>query len=217
MDWGYESGDLIMMEANRHIINVFSSGKTYVDQTARDFKSFVGEGEFASKVKELSSASYDRSHDYRMICQLRDRAQHRALPVDGYDGAQDEIGLYTSKSKIAADLGRFKKFILDEASDKIYLRQTLRGYIKELSGMHVALRSLVQSDIDVSRALLAAAIAEYAEAQKERANVSTTGIGLESVHYRGATVIDAVPLLLNWDDNRLRLARKNCFPIRFPG
>jgi hypothetical protein len=32
MDWGYESGDALIMEANRHIINVFTSGKTYVDQ-----------------------------------------------------------------------------------------------------------------------------------------------------------------------------------------
>lgn len=216
MDWGYESGDALIMEANRHIINVFTSGKTYVDQVGRDFKSFGDAGEFASNVKALASASYDASHDYRMTCQLRDRAQHRALPVDGYDGAKDEIGFYTSKAKIAADRGSFKKLILDEASDKIYLRKTLRGYMRELSGMHVALRSLVEPEVVASRALLAAAIAQYAQGQKERSHVSSTGIGLESVHYRNSASIDAVPLLLNWDDNRIRLAQKNRFQIRFP-
>jgi hypothetical protein len=37
MDWGYESGDAVIMEANRHIINVFTSGKAYTDQVVRDF------------------------------------------------------------------------------------------------------------------------------------------------------------------------------------
>ena len=215
MDWGYESGDALIMEANRHIINVFTSGKTYVDQVVRDFKFFGESGAFANKVRELASAAYDGAFDYRMTCQLRDRAQHRALPVDGYDGAKDEIGFYAAKAKITADRGTFKNSILDESPDKIYLRTTLRGYMQKLSGIHVALRRLVQPEVDSSRALISAAITEYGQAQNAQRQVSSTGIGLESVHYRDLAAVGAVPLLLNWDDNRIRLAEKNRYMISF--
>jgi hypothetical protein len=69
-----------------------------VDQTSRDFKSFVGEGGMALTVLRM------------------------------------KWGLYASKSRIANDRGKFKKFILDEASENIYLRQTFRGYIQGLAG-----------------------------------------------------------------------------------
>ncbi|MGY5940658.1 hypothetical protein [Stenotrophomonas forensis] len=214
-DWSYESGDALLMEANRHIVNLFTSGKTYVDQVARDFKSFGEEGEFARHAKNLASLAYDNSLAYRITCQLRDRSQHRALPVDGQEGGRGEHGLYAAKEKIAADRGKFKKSILDETPDRIYLRKILREYMQQVNGIHLALRLLVNAHVESSRLVIEAAIAEYGEAQQGRNHTSTTGIGLESCRYHGQSLVEAVPLLLNWDDLRLALVRKNGFKIRF--
>lgn len=221
MDWGYESGDSLLMEANRHVVNVFTSGKTYVDQVGRDFNFIGKECGFADRARALFSASYDRSLDYRLTCQLRDRAQHRAMPVDGYDGgpgpgARDDVWFYGSKERIAADPGKFKKLVLDEAPDKIYLRSMLRGFMREISGVHIALRKMVNSETEASRALFSLSIKEYTDAQKEPGRVSKTGIGLQSVHQHELAIIEAVPLLLNWDDNRKRLAEKNRLQIKLP-
>lgn len=214
-DWGYESGDALLMEANRHIINLFTSGKTYADQVARDFRSFGEEGEFATQANKLGNAAFDNSFSYRLTCQLRDRSQHRALPVDGHEGNKGENGLYASKDKITADRGKFKKAILDEAPDKIYLRQTLREYMQEVNGIHLTLRSLVKDDVDASRKMIETAIADYGQAQGGKHGTSPTGIGLESRHCRDQSVVEAVPLLLNWDDLRIALAKKNSFKLRF--
>lgn len=214
-DWSYENGDTLLMEANRHVINLFTSGKTYADQVVRDFKSFGEEGEFASGASKLASAAYDNSFSYRLTCQLRDRSQHRALPVDGHEGRRGEHGLYASKEKIVADRGRFKKSVLDEAPEKIYLRETLREYMQEVNGIHLALRSLVKADVESSRQAIEEAIADYGQAQEGKGYASSTGIGLESCHYRDSSVAEAIPLLLNWDDLRLGLAKKNSFKLRF--
>lgn len=214
-DWSYETGDALLMEANRHVINLFTSGKTYMDQVARDFKSFGEEGEFSRQAKHLAAAAYDNCLAYRLTCQLRDRSQHRALPVDGQEGGRGEHGLYASKDRIVADRGKFKKSILDETPDRVYLRRILREYMREVNGIHLSLRSLVNDHVESSRQTVEAAIADYGQAQQFKGHASATGIGLESCHYHDHSVVEAVPLLLNWDDLRLALARKNSFKLRF--
>ena len=218
MDWGYERGDALIMEANRHVINIFTSGKSYVDQVGRDFRFLCDEDGFDKHSAALISASFDRSFDYRMTCQLRDRSQHRALPVDGFDAGaksagRESIRFYCSKAKIVADPGKFKRVVLEEAPDKIDLRSMIRGYMREVSGIHIGLRAKVRLDVDKSRALFKNSVQRYAAVQTDLSSVSKTGIGLASVHLRDNVVVDTVPLLLNWDDTRKKLAQKNSRPI----
>lgn len=221
MDWSYETGDGLIMEANRHVINVLASGKSYVDQVCRDFKGLGAHLDFAAQATTLLGRAFDESLDYRLAYQLRDRAQHRAMPVDGFDGGpstreHEDVWFYCSKAKIEADPGKFKPRILKQAPDKMYLRPLLGGYVAQLSRVHVALRELVSGEILTSRTLLTTSIQAYAEAQPPQAQAVHTGIGIESWHVRDGVVLERVPLLLNWDDNRKRLAEKNRFAIRLP-
>lgn len=215
MVWGYEHGDALMMQANRHIINVFTSGKAYVDQVVRDFKFLGGDDGFSNHAAALIHASYDQSFDYRLTCQLRDRAQHRALPVDGFDAGSKPAAImfFCSKAQLAADPGKFKKVVLEKAPEKIDLRSTLRGYMKDVSRIHIELRAKVQPEIDKSRAIFETSIKEYIAAQEDPSQVSKTGIGLASVHFRENVIVESIPLLLNWDDTRKRLAEKNRYKI----
>jgi len=121
---------------------------------------------------------------------------------------------YCDKAKIAADRGKFKKRVLDESDDKIDLRAVLRGYMTQMSGIHIALRTLVNAECERSRGIVTSAIAEYS-AEQEGKLTSTPGIGLASVVMRDEKIAESVPLLLNWDDTRVRLAQKNRFAIRF--
>lgn len=215
---GYEDGDELIMEANRHILNVFSSGKTYVDQVGRDFD-FLGEDAFAAHVKKLLNDAHARSLDYRLVYNLRNRAQHRALPVDGFDAGtktedKESVAFYCSKAAIAADPGKFKKTVLEEAPDKIDMRSILRGYMSEVSGVHIALRAKVRPVVDHSRTLFTESIKAYTAAQADPKRVSKTGIGLFSVHMRGDTIVEQIPLLLDWDNKRMKLAEKNRYPIK---
>lgn len=212
-DIGYEGGDAVLLEANRHVINFFTSAKSYVDQVNSDFKLIGGEGWFHKRAEKELNEAFDRSIHYRISDQLRGRAQHRAMPVEGYDAGPDPKGMagvwfYATKKTLAAD-GKFKKKTLEEAPDKIYFRKTLRGYMHEISAVHIALRKLIWGDVGACRAAIEAAIEGYRLAQGERGVVSPTGIGVESAHYENERLVDAIPLLLNWDDNRLKLAERH--------
>jgi len=221
-DHTYDRWAAVILEADRHIMNLLSTGRTYVDQVVRDFTSFGGEGHFAEKAKELMHAAYDRSFDYRFIYELRDRAQHRALPVDGIDGGirpkagdSERTLFYASKKRIESDRGKFKKRVLDEAGEKIDLRLLLRGYMTEMSKIHIALRETVEAECLRSRATINLAIKDYVSAQEEDGSSGNKALGLASVVEAEDSICDIVPLLLDWDDVRVKLAATNRFPIKF--
>ncbi len=215
----YEEGDRLIMEANRHVLNVFSSGKAYVDQVGRDFGFLGAEHTFNAHAEQLIKDAHARSAEYRMTYQLRNRAQHRALPIDGCDAGtkraeKETIAFYCSKSKIIEDMGKFKKSVLDEAPDKIDLGKVLRGYMTQISGVHIALRAKIRPEVDRSRVLITESIRTYAAAQKDPEQLPKGGVGIEATHWRGEYLLESVPLLLKWDDTRKRLAEKNRYPIK---
>jgi hypothetical protein len=218
-DIGYETGDAILMEANRHIINFFTSAKAYIDQAYSDFKQIGEEDWFRKQAESQFKAAFARSIHYRISDQLRSKGQHRAMPVDGYGPGPSEaeagIWFYATKEMLSKDK-KFRKSTLAEAPDKIYLRTTLRGYMHELSTVHVALRKLVKKDVDECRKTVEDAIEDYREAQEDPKSASRTGIGLESAHYAGKKLVQAVPLLLNWDNNRISLEKKHMSRVKLP-
>lgn len=220
-DYGYELWAGVILEADRHIMNLLSTGRTYVDQVIRDFKIFGGEGHFAAKATELLKAAHGRSFDYRFIYELRNWVQHRALPVDGIDPAirpkreHNQMALfYTSKQRIIEDRGTFKPSVLEEAPDKVDLRAVLRGYMAEMSGIHIALRAIVNAECAHSREVIERAKSDYVDAQEDDDTSGNRAIGLASVAINDDDIIDAIPLLLDWDDARVKLAAKNRFPIK---
>lgn len=217
-DIGYEHGDMLMMEANRYIINVFSSGRSYIDQVMRDFKMVGEEGAFNNYATDLTNAAYDRSLFYRLTCALRNRSQHRSLLVDHLNAGspkdgKETIAFHAFKARIADD-PKFKKSVLAEMPDKIDLHAMLRGYMTEVSGIHIALRAFVRPNVDLSRALFTSSIKRYAALQNDPEDVSKDGIGVETIHIRDNTVVETVPLILKWDNNRMKLAEKNRYPIK---
>lgn len=221
MDHSYERWATVIMDANRHILNLLSSARTYIDQVVRDFELFGTKREFKIRAKMLMKEAYDTSKDYRIVDQLRNRVQHQALPVDGMSSSigptadkSETMMFYCEKARIAADQGKFKQRVLDECDDKIDLRALMRGCMTEMSRIHIALRELVNKECERSRGIITSAIAEYAAEQEDKSS-STSVIGLASVVMRDDKIVESVPLLLNWDDTRVKLASKNRFTLKF--
>lgn len=110
-----------------------------------------------------------------------------------------------SKASLSLDKD-FKARVLDEQPDKIDVRRRARQSLQEVGVAHLALRGIVAEQVARARAGFDAAIRDYKDAGAE------SDIGLCA---RRADDSDTyVPVLLNWDDVRLRLAEKNDCPPR---
>ena len=87
--------------------------------------------------------------------------------------------------------------------DNVDLKSTTRCYVECISNVHSAVREMIQDKAESSRKDLADAHAQYAELWSESL------VGLSAVAWSDEKQEAAVPLLLDWDDLRLQLIRKN--------
>ncbi|QWF19134.1 hypothetical protein [Lysobacter capsici] len=227
LNFSYEGSDLVLMEGNRHAINFFTSAKAYVDHALSDFKDIGEKRWFMEQVKKQTKEASDRSIHYRAAEQLRNSSQHFAMPITGYGPGpanedRDCTWFYTTKEMLSKDT-RVDQQKLTDLPDKIFLNTTLRGYMRELSGIHLALRKLVNEEVDRCRKLIEAAILDYRAAQKEPSKVSVTGAGVISARLTRSSpeeselvTSEAIPLLLDWDNSRLSLVEKHFVRVKLP-
>lgn len=210
----YAALSSILRDANRHVMNLLTAARTYVDQVVQDFSHLASAG-FQRTAKELLSAAYDACFEYRFMEALRNHAQHRGEPVQGYSGSiaggsthwVDTVVIRTSKASLIEG-GKFKASVLTETPNIVDVREAARRYVERLSDVHVALRAIVTPTIDKARALIEGANHDYLEAGNDGA------LGLAAVRLLNGQESEVVPLLLDWDDVRKRLASVNATPIR---
>lgn len=218
MDHRYERWAKVILEANRHIMNLLSAARSYSDHVAQDFKHLALSPTFMEQAKTQLSVAYDGSLAYRFFCALRNHVQHRAAPVHGITHSlkgkslTDTMMVYCAKGKLE-ESGGFKAAVLAELDDQIDLRGTARAYMSAVSEVHVELRKRVKSIIDQARKLHEEAIAEFVSAQ-EREEPGTPGIGLTICRESESGFVNVHPILLSWDDVRILLAEKNRFALK---
>jgi len=144
---------------------------------------------------------------------LRNFVQHRGLPVDwaspqakwtdaGPDGLLEfSIELATAKSSLVEG-GSFKKEVLHELDERVDLTVATRRYIESLSDVQSAVRSLIQETLERSRATIEGAHGRYK-------SVCNDCLGLTASQWDEEKRIEIFPLLLDWDDIRQKLKRRN--------
>ncbi len=72
----------IATEANRHLLNVLTSLRTFLDHAETRLKRTYGKGSAeVAEFKRATSQEYDRRFAYRFLYRLRNYAQHCGLPV----------------------------------------------------------------------------------------------------------------------------------------
>ncbi len=217
-DHRYEIWAKVLLDANRYIMNLLSAGRSYTDHVVRDFKHLSLVPTFQEQANNFMREAYDRSASYRFVCALRNYVQHRAAAVHGITSGTksecwaDRMIIYCIKEKLRED-GDFKATVLAEAESKTDLRKTFRGYMREVSEIHIGLRRLVAEACLQARTVHQDAIVDFVAAQGSGEN-GRPELGLSICRKLEETFVDVHPVLLEWDDARVILSEKNRYALK---
>lgn len=200
---------------NMRLVNLLTATKLYLDQLPQHIADCVpNNADVADAVKRRCSEEYDKNFEYRFMEALRNHVQHRGIPIhsirqDGHWTSFDESGHMEFSVYIAAQRdvlesdGKFKKAVLAEMTQDVNLLAATRKYVESLSSIHQFVRDLISVSIAAARALIEAAHTKYVK-------VFDGGlIGLSALEVGDEGVRLSVPLLLDWDDVRLQLQKRN--------
>ncbi|MBJ7553428.1 hypothetical protein [Marinomonas spartinae] len=205
---------------NRRIVNLLTSTKLYYDQMQRQVRlcDFNNEG-FSNTVLSYFSREYDDNFEYRFMDNLRNYVQHCGLAIHSFslpsqwegDGdsrtMRNGIKIYSTREELGQDPKFSKRPVFTECTDKINLVKSIRKYVEKLSLIHDEIRTLIEGNLSESRNCIEKVISEY----KAVNNNDTLGVYAYSVDSGDplGDVTTKVPLLLDWDNVRLNLVKKN--------
>jgi hypothetical protein len=199
---------------NKRLVALLTTARLYLDRIASEAYSCTKTKSDKKKVKAFTSEKYDSLKEYRFVEALRNSVQHHSLPIHGMNfGAQRVEGKtgsanqYTSSffaNKVEFEQTKsFKKSVLDEMPDQVDILNEIRVYISAISHIHSQVRELIDEAVKASRQTLEEIISQY--------EVSDSGntLGLVAVCEVSEEDYEAVPVLLDWDDVRISLVKKN--------
>ncbi|CAN7263001.1 hypothetical protein LJR189_001065 [Acidovorax delafieldii] len=211
--FGYLESAATLETANRHVVNLLTAMRGYVDQVVQDFKCLAINPSFGSLAELEITSTFNRSPDYRFMYSLRNHVQHKATAIHGLEqksgmgddanGWAELIKFFAIKTTLSNDRD-FKKRVLDEHPEKIDVRRCARQSVHELGLTHLKLRDASSEHVNRARVTIQSAIQDYTTAG------ANSVLGLCARHVGNAA--KDVPLLLNWDDVRLKLVEKNASP-----
>jgi hypothetical protein len=197
------------------LVNLLTAARLYLDQLPQDVADCVPEKcDAATLVKARCSTEYDDHFEYRFMEALRNHVQHRGVPIhftkqgshwtsmDEHKLMEFTVDIFAQRRYLEED-GKFKKAILAELTDDVDLKVACRSYVESLSAINEYARQLTSETLQAARAVIEAAHEQYAEIYHESL------IGLTAFAYDQEQSISSVPLLLDWDDVRTELQKRN--------
>lgn len=200
---------------NIRLVNLLTATRLYLDQLPQHISECGLEDAGASAlVKSRCSAEYDKYFEFRFMEAFRNYVQHRGIPVhyvsqDARWTSLEEDGLMEFSVHIAARLshleedGKFKKSILKEISKDVDLIAAARRYLESISAINEFVRELLSTPAALARAAIESAHHRYSQVWAESL------IGLSAQEIEESRVISSVSLLLDWDDVRIQLQKRN--------
>lgn len=209
-------GDLLDVRstANRRVVNLLTAARMYLDHAPQQLAVCLSDTTAKEIFKPLCSQQYDSELSYRFMDALRNHVQHSGLAVhtmkhaSRWTGADPDIFLEIrlelfSEKKYLAENPKFHKKTLAALPDEIELIQASRQYLQGLDQIHGQVRSLISEPVAQARAVLQKLIDTYSAANEGKT------IGLSVLQVFGEERRLLMPVLLNWDDQRLKLAAQN--------
>lgn len=202
----------IRTSINRRVINLLSATRMYLDQYPQLLNRIGAE---PKKAKEASYKAYDNAFEYRFMEALRNHAQHAGLAVHGVTMGgswlppaapkhlQFSVNPYAIKSALEED-PEFKKAVLDECPDQLDIIPAARTHVGGISSVHKKVRVLIDPFVQKARCLFEDAIARHEHEAKERFP------GLTAFSKENGEIVEKVTILLDWDDIRQKLVKRNC-------
>jgi hypothetical protein len=207
---------LTRSQFNKRIVNLLTAARMHKDQLKRRVPACLpGDPDAEQTVRQLFSKERDECFEYRFMDKLRNFVQHFGLPVHwtNFQGAWDTLGedgnllfwIETGSSKIKLqEDDKFEPSVLNEAPDKIDLRDTIRKYVEAISRVHAGARKLVQESSREARETIENALSSY------RKEFAGDIVGLFAFCMDDEDkVLDKIPVMLEWDDIRVQLTKRN--------
>ncbi len=204
-----------MNALNRHVMNLLSTARSYIDQVKRDFSVAPLSPPFKTQAETAFSAQFDASFAYRFMEGLRNQVQHSCLPVHRVSPLHtaqtwaDAMTFYSLLSEFEGGGHRgFNAKVWKElqAHDSFDLRLFARLYISSLSAVHITLRNIVAEPVAAARGTFERTIDRYKVAG------TSSAVGLRA--YAAESLREnSIPVLIDWDEIRITLAKKNARPI----
>lgn len=200
---------------NIHVVNLLTAARLYLDQLRQDVPHCLPENPDASNlVKAQCSKESDKYFEYRFMEALRNYVQHRGIPIHsvrqddqwipfGEDGRMESCVNIVVQRRYLEEDKKFKKKVLEEMTDDVDLKAACRRYIESLSAINEFARGLVAEPAKSARAMVETAHKRYAEVYPG----NLTGLVASAID--DGREVSSVPLLLDWDDVRLELQKRN--------
>lgn len=206
----YEDFFEVRTAINRRVINLLSATRMYLDQYPQNLKK-IGANPEAAKV--ACSEAYDDFFEYRFMEAMRNHTQHEGLAVHGVtmggswlpprDPKQLQFSIKPYASKAALEGSKFKKSVLSESPEKVPLIPAARVHVGGISSIHKKVRELIAPFVEEARRLFEDAVARHEAEAKKRYP------GLAAIVKEEGTVVENIPILLDWDDVRRKLLARN--------
>jgi hypothetical protein len=202
-------------ELNVRMVNLLTAARLYLDQLPQDIADCLPSNDtVASLVKKKCSEEYDKYFEYRFMEALRNHVQHRGIPIhfvkhhsrwtshDDHGRMEFTVDIVAQRRYLEED-EKFKKSILEEVSGDVDLTATCRCYIESLSAINQFARDLIADSVRDARQTIEDAHNRYSELYSESL------VGLTASVLEDGQETSTVPLLLDWDDVRLELQKRN--------
>lgn len=210
----------IRLAFNRRIVNLLTSTRLYKDQIQKYIGDCIpNDKNILEKVKSLFSVESHACFEYCFMEALRNHVQHSGLAVHSIlvdrkltSFAEEKrewefkIRIFTNKLNFDNDK-RFDKQVLNKMPEEVDLMYAARVYVESISKVHCDIRELLARKFEESRRLISMQIEDY----KKISNGDSTGLYAVCSIFKEPIneVIEKFPLLLDGDDVRIRLSKKN--------
>jgi hypothetical protein len=210
----YEGFFEVRSGLNVRLVNLLTAVRLYVDQLLQHVRECTDDDETAlERVTKAFSSEYDAHSEYRFMEALRNFVQHRGVPVHStvHDGRwtlpengllQFSLEFSSHRDRLAED-PKFKKQVVEEIAEKVDLKAATRRYVECVSNVHSIAREIVRERVRSARQVIEDAHKRYAEVYRERLT------GLSVLKRMDGRLLDEIPLLLDWDDIRVKLQARN--------
>jgi hypothetical protein len=200
---------------NIRLVNLLTSTRLYLDQLPQHIGDCdLEDTRSVALVKARCSAEYDKHFEFRFMEALRNYVQHRGIPVHfvsqgaRWTSFEDDrlmefsVHIAAQRSYLEED-EKFKKAVLNEISKDVDLIAASRQYLESISAINEFVRKLLFEPTTSARTAIESAHHRYSQVYSE------TLIGLSALEMEDALVISSIPLLLEWDDIRIQLQKRN--------
>ena len=214
-DFSYQSFFDTRTSLNIRMVNLLTGARLYLDHIPQDVADCLSDAsDEGKKVKSRCSQEYDGHLEYRFMEALRNHVQHRGMAVHGVSmpsrrvpcGGEDlleySISIHAHRATFEQDL-KFKRSALTELPDHVDLLAAARRYVESLSSINEFVRGRIAEPVREARETIERARSRFSECTSESL------IGLEAAEFDGQRRLSSIALLLDWDDVRVDLQKRN--------